>query len=148
MNFMYDSFNSPEYKQFLMPYILYQRRLDIDGAKARDLFSPITSLEKRRRLVFSYSLIIGGVILSIGLSVLVLTCFRNRQRIKLLRELDQENEKRNKIMRKRYRARKREERKKRKLVTNLNESLSENGDTQQYTDKEASKFIEKGENNA
>jgi uncharacterized membrane protein (DUF106 family) len=148
MNFMYDSFNSPTYKQFLMPYIMYQRRQDIDGGQARNLFNPITVLEERRRLVFIICIIIGGILLSAGLSLLILTCFRNRQRVKLLRELEEESQKRNKLIREGYRAQKREERNKRKLITNLNESQSEDGDTLQYTDKEPSKYIEKPENNA
>lgn len=64
MNFFYDSYTPHAYQQFLMPYILYNKRLDIDGAMARDLFNEITLNDERMRLVFILSLIIGGLLTS------------------------------------------------------------------------------------
>ncbi len=64
MNFFYDSYTPEEYQQFLMPYVLYNKRMDIDGASARDLFHEITLNDERMRLVFILSLIIGGILTS------------------------------------------------------------------------------------
>mmetsp|Transcript_23872 Transcript_23872/g.21213 ORF Transcript_23872/g.21213 Transcript_23872/m.21213 type:complete len:142 (+) Transcript_23872:921-1346(+) len=94
MNYFYDSYAPKDYQQFLMPYVLYSRRLDIDGASARDLFHNITLIDERMRLVFIISLIIGGILTSGGASLLALTCFRNRQRSKLLKELNAEEKQR------------------------------------------------------
>lgn len=92
MNFLYDSFTPTGFKEYLMPYILYQKRIDIDGAKARDLFNDITLYDERMRLVFILTLIIGGILASAGGSLFVLTLFRNRERSKILRELRMEDE--------------------------------------------------------
>lgn len=96
MNFLYDSWTPPSYQQFLMPHLLYQRRLDIDGAQARDLFGPIQLLDERMRLILVVSVVIGGILLSGGCSLFVLTCFRNRQRMKLLKTLREEEARRKK----------------------------------------------------
>lgn len=104
MNFMYDSWRSENYRQFLMPYVMYQRRQDIDSDQARDLFKGITILDERMKLILVICVIIGGILISGGGSLLILTCFRNRQRIKLLRELKKEEDlrKQTQSMRKRH----------------------------------------------
>jgi len=97
MNFFYDSYTPEEYHQYLMPYVLYNKRLDIDGALARDLFHDITIIDERMRLVFILSMIIGGILASSGGSLLALTIFRNRQRSKILKEIREEESERKRL---------------------------------------------------
>jgi len=73
MNFFYDSYTPEGYNQYLMPYLLYNRKMDIDGDMARDLFHDITLYDERMRLVFILSLIIGGIMISAGGAILILT---------------------------------------------------------------------------
>jgi len=51
MNFFYDSWSPSNFKEFLMPNILYQRRQDIDGVQARMLFEDIELVDERMKLV-------------------------------------------------------------------------------------------------
>lgn len=71
-NFFYDSWAPDGYKQYLMPYILYQKRADIDGVKARDLFDSIEIKDERLKVIFVVSIIIGGIIFAGGGTLLLL----------------------------------------------------------------------------
>jgi hypothetical protein len=89
-NFLYDSWSPENYKEYLMPHILYQKRQDIDGVEARKIFGKIELLDERMKLALVVCIILGAIFLSAGASLFILTCFRNRERMKLLNELRKE----------------------------------------------------------
>lgn len=122
MNFLYDSWSPENYKEYLMPYLLYQRRQDIDGVEARKIFEDIELLDERMKTALVVCTILGAIFLSAGASLLILTCFRNRERMKLLDELRKEEElkkKAAKIRKKRSRS------KKKKRIDSTNASINE-----------------------
>ena len=122
-NFLYDSWAPEGYKQYLMPYVLYQRRVDIDGNKADDLFENITVKDERMKIILVICIIVGGIIFAGGGATFMLAISGTIQRNHVLKKIQEEEEIRLELIRKNKKAKQKNLKKRKKVAKDINNTL-------------------------